>query len=705
MIHPRHVLLLGLLAAGAASAGPYRVAVLGPPAPWAERLAERLAERGLLVRPVTAADLAEGPALAASCDALVVTDSPRAPAAACPAILAFAQAGGDLVLLGGRAFAEAGPAADEALRLEAFDDYEIYRLRAVCAVTRCPPGGEEVARGAFSGFSAVGFPELGAATFEPLLAAVDRHGRVRGWAAGTLIHHAGALAGSQWLLAGVEEAAFYESAAVQERFAEALCAFREGSLLARSRSACEAESARRPAPQPASASLAPLRIAGGHFVRPDGSRFFALGANFFNSFHTYYGGGAMWSLAELERDFQRMRRAGINAIRLHDAQRFLQEGRAEAFLGLCRSYGVRILPTAAAAHSGRSLEQLAAEARRKAARLGDEPLVIGFDLDNEPYWWELARLTAHGQRLGDRYPAPPGAWKAYQASLRLAPADWTTTFPGLWTPLPRPEQAEWRQAFDSANGIYGEWLKALTAGLRAGGSRHPVTVGYNTVYAALPANAGLDFLAHHVYEPPESLEQVRANVTTLDRLRAIWPGKPVLLGEFGYSNGDRVEGLPLGVHASSVGEMAHYLHALAGGFDGVLKWELCDADPAYQRRWLTWQQSLPEEKRLQQRRFGLFVYDGTPEGRAKPIAHATRFLRDWLDRHAPQGRLTLRPAGYPTGTAYTFEAEGARFVGDRSYAGDGLRFEADEPANVMLAWEEESLRNSLRAVQGGGSHG
>lgn len=547
-------------------------------------------------------------------------------------------------------------------------------------------------RGAYTGWSALGFPELGSATYRPLLAAVDRHGRARGWAAGVLIHHAGAFAGSQWLLAGVSEPAFYEAPAVQALLADALAAFRDGAWLARSRAECESATAQAASPAATAAAPPPLHIQNGHFARADGSRFFAIGANFFNSFHTYYGGTRMWNLAELERDFQRMRRAGVNAIRLHDAQRFLAAGRTEAFLSLCRQYGVYILPTAAAAHSGKTLEQLAAEARRKAALLRDEPMMLGYDLDNEPYWWELSRLTSQGQKLGDRHPVPADAWKPYQRSLSLAPADWTTTFPGLSRPLPEPQDAAWRQAYQGVSGIYGEWVDALSAGIRAEDKGHPISVGYNTVYACLPVNARLDFAAHHVYEPPDDLEHVRINMTTLDRLRAVWPGKPVLLGEFGYSNGDLVGGRPLDVYASSVAEFAHYLHALAGGFDGVLKWELCDADPAYQWRWLPWQRDMPEAKRLQQRRFGMFVYDGTPEGRAKPIAHATRFLRDYVDAHALQGKLALRKADHPTGTAYTFEADGALFVGDRRFTSEGLRFESADPANVMLTWDGCSLR-------------
>ena len=680
-----------------AAAEPYRVALLTDPStPWgpATGLAATLRTKGFEVATLTAAHVADSQTFsAATCDCLIIPKRPRLSSSAGASLLAFVKKGGDLVLLGGLVFGEPTAGVEESLRLEAFDDNPVYVLRDVCAITSRPQqdwlAGQLDLRGTFTGLSAVGFPALGDATYVPLLGAEDRYGRTRGWAAGMLLHHAGPFAGSQWLLFGVKEEAFYAQPSVIEMTAQVLTSFRDGKWLARSQSESDSEAQKTIAPR--APTPVPLRIEGAHFVRPGGSRFFALGANFFNSFHTYYGGGKQWNATELERDFQRMRRAGINAIRLHDAQRFLVVGRTETFLGLCRQYGIYILPTAAAAHSGKSLEQLASEARRKAALLKDEPMMLGYDLDNEPYWWELARLTLQGQKLSARYPVPKDAWKEYQHSLALAPADWTTTFPGLERQLPEPQKETWRQAFESVSGIFGAWTDALANGIRAEDKVHPISVGYNTVYGCLPVNQRLDFIAHHVYEPPTDLEHVRINLTTMDRLRKIWPGKSILLGEFGYSNGDLVDGACLDVYASSVGEMAHYLHALAGGFDGVLKWELCDPDPAYQWRSLTWQRDKPKAEQLQQRRFGMFYFDGTPEGNAKPIAHATRFLRDYLDSHALQGKLTLRPADYPTGTAYTFTADHALFVGDRRYESEGLRFESADPANVMLMWDVHAL--------------
>jgi hypothetical protein len=111
--------------------------------------------------------------------------------------------------------------------------------------------------------------------------------------------------------------------------------------------------------------------------------------------------------------------------------------------------------------------------------------------------------------------------------------------------FPAAAAKTWLQAYRGVSGIYGDWIEALSGGIRAEDESHPLSVGYNTVYACLPVNARLDFVAHHVYEPPDDLEHVRINVTTLDRLRAVWPNKPVLLGEFGYSNGDLVKGQPL----------------------------------------------------------------------------------------------------------------------------------------------------------------
>ena len=45
------------------------------------------------------------------------------------------------------------------------------------------------------------------------------------------------------------------------------------------------------------------------------------------------------------------------------------------------------------------------------------------------------------------------------------------------------------------------------------------------------------------------------NVTTLDRLAALWPDKPITFGEFGYTTGVPMGGDYLDRYTASVGEI------------------------------------------------------------------------------------------------------------------------------------------------------
>ena len=94
---------------------------------------------------------------------------------------------------------------------------------------------------------------------------------------------------------------------------------------------------------------------------------------------------------------------------------------------------------------------------------------------------------------------------------------------------------------------------------------------------------------------------------------------------------------------------------------------------------------------LRQRRFGMFWPDGTPEGRPKPIAHATRFLRVCVDAGLTGGRLELRPDPNPIGTGYVFRGENVLFVGGTDYRSGELAFKSSRPVNVMVRWAEQEL--------------
>jgi hypothetical protein len=221
---------------------------------------------------------------------------------------------------------------------------------------------------------------------------------------------------------------------------------------------------------------------------------------------------------------------------------------------------------------------------------------------------------------------------------------------------------------------------------------HPISVGYNSVFDTLPANAQLDFVSHHAYQPPVDFDGVLLNLTTLDRLRAVWPDRPISLGEFGYTNGLKLADGYLDLHTSALGESLHYLYAYAHGFAGCMKWTLTDHPLELSRQQCSWMPADDLAAHTDQGRYGFFWSDGTLDDQPKPLVWALRFLREYVDAGGERGELQVGPARTRIGTGYAFRAPRALFVGDVAYDGPGLEFTAAQAANVLLWWGDRSLR-------------
>ncbi|MHC4198737.1 MAG: hypothetical protein ACYSU0_02010, partial [Planctomycetota bacterium] len=203
----------------------------------------------------------------------------------------------------GTAAVEIPEAVTRKLRFEGvFDDYDVHRLRGVTRVRArpvqhwLPVGFEKQDR--FTGLSAVGWPYPGESTFIPILDAQDGHGRSRGWAGGVLVNFDGPYAGSHWAIFGIEQASFYRGPEFGDLLVKILHSFERGRLIARARR--ESERSRARTQRVESPPLPALEIRDGHFVYPDGRRFFMIGVNFFNSFDRYYN--KEWDVNALERD-------------------------------------------------------------------------------------------------------------------------------------------------------------------------------------------------------------------------------------------------------------------------------------------------------------------------------------------------------------------------------------------------------------------
>ena len=617
--------------------------------------------------------------------------------------------------------------------LDVFGDYEPYQLRGIRQATVC--AGQDILgkapplTGDFSGTSAIGYAFALKSRFIPLLSADDRYGRHRGWAVGLLVNYAGPYKGSNWLLCGLESPEFYRSPGFAQCLVQALTAMRDRDLPAL---AAQQNAASQAAVLPLTA-LAPKGYAHlsedkRHFLTPDGKPLFLIGANYLGPSDRFCQlGGGYWDPSLLEADFKRAHDAGINCFRLWVAYRETDPAHRDAVKQVARKYSIYLV-----LHIGDSqakLEDTQATLRGIAEDWKDEPMVLGYDLFNEPYVGTAAAPTLGGEKSAivklrpyERYadkidkawvdrsvkerpawPQVPG-WLKDEDDLRQIYAAYSvygkytdpftangadySTFPALSSLLPLDGPlADYARAL---NDTFDRWIGAQAQAIRAIDKNHFIAVGYNSILSALPANHQLDFLSEHVYQSPTSYADVVKNATALDRLAKLWPNQPTTLGEFGYSNGIQVPGGALDLQTSAVGEMMHYLQALAQGHSGCTKWVLTDWPTPMQRDNCGWmgQGSSYEE------RFGLYYYDGTPQGGPKPIVPALRFLSEYVAGGGTGGKMTISPGKTSIGAVYVYEAPRALCVGDISYRSPRLELDTldGKPTNLMLTWDGKALR-------------
>ena len=534
------------------------------------------------------------------------------------------------------------------------------------------------------GISAVGMSFPGESMSIPLLSSIDEHGRREGIAAGMAVYF-GAGRSNVFGFFGVHDEAFYRTGGFAALITDiaGLLASRTLGTIASNR--YQRMLAPRHSNAPTAFERAVLTRNGSQ--TESGRRSFMIGVNHFGSFDSRFW--QHWNPEFIEEDFRRMTNAGINVARLYGIQNIIAARERFAYItSLARAYGIYLLPVLVGNTSEHyDRVKLTNIVSTIAAACRDEPSIIGYDLQNEPYPDGLSKITNNGKPLASLVQYADG-WKSYVDRTLLG----ARTFRDATLPLPARFDTKAEHAFAAYNGVFDQWISWQIKAIRAVDARTPITVGYDSFHALLPANNALDFVSYHAYEAPLSLADIKANMTVLDRLRKQFPKKVITLGEFGYSTASLVNEKPLDEDAASVAEFAHYLYAFANGYGGVMKWCLNDWPVTLKERYASW---VPEDRSVfnAYARMGMYRYAAPLVGVPKPIVYCTRFLRSFIDEGGIGGTLTLRPSRAVTGTGYCYSNTNALFIGDTDYADARLSFSTgdDRPVNVLLRWDVRSL--------------
>ncbi|MBI4494420.1 MAG: hypothetical protein HY690_16685 [Chloroflexi bacterium] len=444
----------------------------------------------------------------------------------------------------------------------------------------------------------------------------------------------------------------------------------------------------------------PNPVQGEHFVDGSGQTVFLLGAN--------YEGPAdrawqMWDEGKFDpnlvaRDLDRARAANVSVLRVFVQRALAEDIRAgrwtklDRVLDLADQRGLKLVLTFAD-YAEPELVRLVAIDSAVAARYRSRPTVFAYDLKNEPRFGDLALaiyppgLNAALQRatlvaaVGETLARPDVAGyraseqgqadlpkrltddqayvyanvlAAYRRLLQDAQAWAKAHNSTVVRYLQSPDSAAWNPLKEALNATLAAWLKPRLDALRAADPGRPITVGHvDPLLASLPVNAWLDYRTTHRY-PSASSQGLEAAMALFDDLRAAVPGKPLVLGEFGFSNA--------GVDEQRSGALEADLVRLVRdhGGAGALKWMLNDYPNGFNPR---------------ENAFGMY----RPDGSAKPVVAAFQALGVLcpvpgglrpgeprpLDYDLPAGHFFTQANGKPPGTdpcGYTItNAEGIAF--------------------------------------------
>jgi hypothetical protein len=352
--------------------------------------------------------------------------------------------------------------------------------------------------------------------------------------------------------------------------------------------------------------------------------FTAVGLNYFD--HETGWAPHLWEKYDDQRVRDQLRMVaeqGFNTIRVfitlqafeQEAGRVTGEGEARfrRMLAVCRDLGIRVIPTGPELWEGappwykgdRFADEplLAAEEswwREFAGRFADEPVILAWDLANEPaIGWDSPAMVAGWNRW---LQARHGDTAAVARAWKLSP-DQIGTLGQLPAPPKSPDRGNPRllEYQRYREHVADSWTARMCAAIRSSDRNHMITVGqiqwaspvllpsvWHYAGFDLRANARhLDFSTIHFYpldypKPCDSPEGVPANrIYLLALLAESSAGKPLMLGEFNWYGGGGLKGesgweLPEMPVEHQVAWCDVLLRASRGRTCGWLNWAFAD---------------------------------------------------------------------------------------------------------------------------------
>ncbi len=452
-----------------------------------------------------------------------------------------------------------------------------------------------------------------------------------------------------------------------------------------------------------------------YLTQSNQSPLFVRGANYEGYFDRAWH---LWDADEFDepliaRDFSKMADSGLNVVRLFVQSALAADIRADNFskldrvLQLAADHQLAVILTFNDAHS-LNLSQVAQLDAKIATRYRDDPLILAWDLENEPVFYNFAAAIyptdhpapIHSNELVDQYGARVSQQEAQSlqqqhhipAHLNPMQAFWYINGLRLFIEFHNDgtawalahgktlvdyiyssESAAWHKLLDVLNRTVAAWLAVRHNAVRAADPNHLITVGYHWLhFAALPANRKLGFQTIHQYSDP-TFPKFKTLTQTLLSLKNVFPNHPMLMGEFGYSNQtgtNPANSQPVDEQKTALFEVSLLAFLRANKFAGGIKWMLNDVDT----------DANPREAN-----FGIYRMGDHP----KPIQALLKLTqRTWA---SPPQSGTFNVVQDPLGAAFRLSIANRIMLAGGTFQDDTVSWRADGAGYCFLQPEAEGL--------------
>ncbi|HEX2913987.1 MAG TPA: hypothetical protein VH186_24495 [Chloroflexia bacterium] len=318
-----------------------------------------------------------------------------------------------------------------------------------------------------------------------------------------------------------------------------------------------------------------------------------------------------WDPKLIDQNFGQAEAGGYNSVRIFVQTQLRDDIRAnywekfDKIAELAEKHNLRLLVTFGDYYEN-DLNKLIEIDSAVARHFANSSAILGYDLRNEPQFGELisliypagqqpplqtdAMIKVYGERISqadsDRQRGnAPGYLNSRQAYIYQNMIHLYQEFQndmGSWVLqterasamdyLDSPASAKWKPFIDALNGTIQKYIDLRQGAIFQYDPGRLVTIGWNRPdLARMPANHSLGFISLHRF-PGDSAGGLAGTLSMLNNLKNYYNDKPVALEEFGYSNSDGKNSIPLLKTASY--ETAIWLFLYGRGYAGGFKWML-----------------------------------------------------------------------------------------------------------------------------------